>query len=55
MSTVYCGERDDAQYRQTVAIKVLHLATLHPRLRSRAQQVSAFLVDVFSQADPFNA
>jgi hypothetical protein len=24
MSTVYRGERDDAQYRQTVAVKVLH-------------------------------
>ncbi len=35
MSTVYRGERDDAQYQQTVAIKVLHHATLHPRLRSR--------------------
>ncbi len=35
MSTVYRAERDDAQYRQTVAIKVLHHATLHPRLRSR--------------------
>ena len=35
MSTVYRGERDDAQYRQTVAVKVLHHATLHPRLRSR--------------------
>jgi serine/threonine protein kinase/Tfp pilus assembly protein PilF len=35
MSTVYRGERDDAQYNQTVAIKVLHHATLHPRLRSR--------------------
>ena len=35
MSTVYRGERDDAQYRQTVAIKVLHHAALHPRLRSR--------------------
>ncbi len=35
MSTVYLGERDDAQYRQTVAIKVLQHATLHPRLRSR--------------------
>src|SRR5271166_399299 len=35
MSTVYRGERDDAQYRQTVAIKVLQHATLHPRLRSR--------------------
>ncbi len=35
MSTVYRGERDDAQYQQTVAIKVLQHATLHPRLRSR--------------------
>ena len=35
MSTVYRAERDDAQYQQTVAIKVLHHATLHPRLRSR--------------------
>jgi serine/threonine protein kinase/tetratricopeptide (TPR) repeat protein len=35
MSTVYRGERDDAQYRQTVAIKVLHHSALHPRLRSR--------------------
>jgi serine/threonine protein kinase/tetratricopeptide (TPR) repeat protein len=35
MSTVYRGERDDAQYQQTVAIKVLHHATLHPRLRGR--------------------
>jgi serine/threonine protein kinase/tetratricopeptide (TPR) repeat protein len=35
MSTVYRGERDDAQYQQTVAIKVLQYATLHPRLRSR--------------------
>jgi eukaryotic-like serine/threonine-protein kinase len=35
MSTVYRGERDDSQYRQTVAIKVLHHAVLHPRLRSR--------------------
>ena len=35
MSTVYRGERDDSQYRQTVAIKVLQHATLHPRLRSR--------------------
>ena len=35
MSTVYRGERDDAQYQQTVAIKVLLHATLHPRLRSR--------------------
>ena len=35
MSTVYRGERDDAQYQQTVAIKVLHHATLHPRLRNR--------------------
>jgi serine/threonine protein kinase/tetratricopeptide (TPR) repeat protein len=35
MSTVYRGERDDAQYHQTVAIKVLHHSSLHPRLRSR--------------------
>src|SRR5882724_11607269 len=35
MSTVYRAERDDSQYRQTVAIKVLQHATLHPRLRSR--------------------
>jgi serine/threonine protein kinase/tetratricopeptide (TPR) repeat protein len=35
MSTVYRGERDDSQFPQTVAIKVLHYATLHPRLRSR--------------------
>jgi len=35
MSTVYRAERDDAQYQQTVAIKVLHHAALHPRLRSR--------------------
>jgi serine/threonine protein kinase len=35
MSTVYRGERDDAQYQQTVAIKVLQQATLHPRLRNR--------------------
>ena len=35
MSTVYRAERDDAQYQQTVAIKVLHHSTLHPRLRSR--------------------
>lgn len=35
MSTVYRAERDDSQYQQTVAIKVLHHATLHPRLRSR--------------------
>jgi eukaryotic-like serine/threonine-protein kinase len=35
MSTVYRGERDDSQYQQTVAIKVLQFATLHPRLRSR--------------------
>ena len=35
MSTVYRGERDDSQYHQTVAIKVLLHATLHPRLRSR--------------------
>src|ERR1700675_4740796 len=35
MSTVYRGERDDSQYQQTVAIKVLLHAALHPRLRSR--------------------
>jgi eukaryotic-like serine/threonine-protein kinase len=35
MSTVYRGERDDSKYQQTVAIKMLHHATLHPRLRSR--------------------
>src|SRR6202166_4624941 len=35
MSTVYRGERDDSQYQQSVAIKVLQHATLHPRLRSR--------------------
>ena len=35
MSTVYRGERDDSQYQQTVAIKVLLHSTLHPRLRSR--------------------
>jgi serine/threonine protein kinase/Tfp pilus assembly protein PilF len=35
MSTVYRGERDDAQYQQTVAIKVLHHAALHPRMRNR--------------------
>jgi serine/threonine protein kinase/Tfp pilus assembly protein PilF len=35
MSTVYRAERDDSQFQQTVAIKVLQHATLHPRLRSR--------------------
>jgi serine/threonine protein kinase/tetratricopeptide (TPR) repeat protein len=35
MSTVYRAERDDDQYRQTVAVKVLHHAALHPRLRNR--------------------
>jgi serine/threonine protein kinase len=35
MSTVYRAERDDLQYRQSVAIKVLHHSTLHPRMRSR--------------------
>jgi serine/threonine protein kinase len=35
MSTVYRGQRDDSQYQQTVAIKVLQHAPLHPRLRSR--------------------
>jgi serine/threonine protein kinase/tetratricopeptide (TPR) repeat protein len=37
MSTVYRAERNDAQYQQTVAIKVMHHTTLHPRLRSRLQ------------------
>jgi len=37
MSTVYRAERDDSQYQQTVAIKVMHHATVHPRLRSRLQ------------------
>jgi len=35
MSTVYRGERDDAQFRQIVAVKVLHHTALHPRLRNR--------------------
>ncbi len=35
MSTVYQAARDDARYNQIVAIKVLHQATFHPRLRSR--------------------
>ena len=35
MSTVYGAEREDSQYHQSVAIKVLHHAALHPRLRSR--------------------
>src|SRR5271154_953003 len=35
MSTVYRGERDDSQYHQTVAVKVLQHASVHPRLRSR--------------------
>jgi tetratricopeptide (TPR) repeat protein/tRNA A-37 threonylcarbamoyl transferase component Bud32 len=35
MSTVYRAEREDSQYQQTVAIKVLQHAALHPRLRSR--------------------
>ncbi|MBS0614250.1 MAG: serine/threonine protein kinase, partial [Proteobacteria bacterium] len=34
-STVYAAERVDAQFQQVVAIKVLHHATLHPRMRSR--------------------
>ncbi len=34
-STVYTAERADAQYEQIVAIKVLHHATLHPRMRNR--------------------
>lgn len=37
MSTVYRAERDDSQYQQSVAIKVMHHTTLHPRLRSRLQ------------------
>jgi eukaryotic-like serine/threonine-protein kinase len=35
MSTVYRAERDDSRYQQTVAIKVLQNAGLHPQLRSR--------------------
>jgi serine/threonine protein kinase/tetratricopeptide (TPR) repeat protein len=35
MSIVYRGERDDSQYQQVVAIKVLQHSTVHPRLRSR--------------------
>ena len=35
MSVVYRGERDDSQYTQVVAIKVLQHASVHPRLRSR--------------------
>jgi eukaryotic-like serine/threonine-protein kinase len=35
MSIVYRGERDDSQYQQIVAIKVLQHSTVHPRLRSR--------------------
>src|ERR1700749_4432113 len=35
MSVVYRAERDDSQYTQIVAIKVLQHATVHPRLRSR--------------------
>ncbi|HEX3846245.1 MAG TPA: tetratricopeptide repeat protein [Steroidobacteraceae bacterium] len=35
MSTVYRAERDEAQYHQTVAIKVLQQAALHPRMHSR--------------------
>ena len=35
MSIVYRGERDDSQYQQSVAIKVLQHATLHPQLRNR--------------------
>jgi serine/threonine protein kinase/lipopolysaccharide biosynthesis regulator YciM len=37
MSTVYRAERIDAHHPPTVAIKVLHHATLHPRMRSRLQ------------------
>jgi serine/threonine protein kinase/tetratricopeptide (TPR) repeat protein len=35
MSTVYRGERPDGSQRRVVAIKVLHQAAMHPRLRSR--------------------
>jgi len=35
MSTVYRAEREAAEFQQTVAIKVLHHAAVHPRLRSR--------------------
>ena len=35
MSTVYRGERDETQYQQSVAVKVLQHAAMHPRLRSR--------------------
>jgi serine/threonine protein kinase/Tfp pilus assembly protein PilF len=35
MSTVYRGERPEGTQRRVVAIKVLHQAALHPRLRSR--------------------
>jgi eukaryotic-like serine/threonine-protein kinase len=35
MSTVYAAKRADAQYEQTVAIKVIHQTSLHPRLRAR--------------------
>ncbi len=34
-STVYAAERSDPQFQQVVAIKVLHHATLHPRMRNR--------------------
>ena len=34
-STVYAAERADPQFQQMVAIKVLHHATIHPRMRSR--------------------
>ncbi len=43
MSTVYRGERDDAQYQQTVAIKVLQHAAVHPRLRSRLHSYFFFI------------
>jgi serine/threonine protein kinase/Tfp pilus assembly protein PilF len=35
MSTVYAAKRADAQYEQTVAVKVVHQTSLHPRLRAR--------------------
>jgi len=43
MSTVYLGERDDEQYRQTVAIKVLQHATLHPDCAAASTAKDTFL------------
>ncbi len=41
MSTVYRGERDDAKYQQTVAIKVLHhAATASPAAQPTAQRAA---------------